>query len=87
MERLIDRPTVIAGAGAGRAMALRLPAEGARAVASDASGEGLAETASLAAGDRLTIVGVDVAASMAAYAAGRGGVASFAHSIAQQHGR
>ncbi|GAA3146989.1 SDR family oxidoreductase [Planomonospora alba] len=63
MERLIDRRIVITGAGSGigRAIALRLLAEGAHVVAADVSEEGLTETASLAVGDRLTIAVVDVA--------------------------
>ncbi|GIH73588.1 SDR family NAD(P)-dependent oxidoreductase [Planobispora longispora] len=63
MERLTDRRIVITGAGSGigRATALRLVAEGARVVAADVSEEGLKETASLAASDRLAIATVDVA--------------------------
>jgi len=67
MERFADRRVLVTGAGSGigRAVALRLLAEGGRVVAMDIVEEGLEETARLAAeagsADRLSTAVVDIA--------------------------
>ncbi len=67
MERYGDRRVLVTGAasGIGRAVVLRLLAEGGRVVAVDVAKEGLAETARLAAeagaGDRLGTEVIDIA--------------------------
>ncbi|MGW4486270.1 SDR family NAD(P)-dependent oxidoreductase [Amycolatopsis sp. NPDC004368] len=63
MSRLHDRRIFVTGAGSGigRATTLRLIEEGARVVATDVSGEGVAGTAELAGGSRLETFVMDVA--------------------------
>ncbi|WP_106403656.1 SDR family NAD(P)-dependent oxidoreductase [Actinocorallia populi] len=86
MERYADRRALVTGAasGIGRAVVLRLLAEGGRVVAADVAEEGLAETARLAeeagAGKRLVTEAIDISgeesvnAGVAAAVAGLGGL-------------
>ncbi|GAB2844026.1 SDR family oxidoreductase [Actinocorallia aurea] len=80
MERYADRRALVTGAasGIGRAVVLRLLAEGGRVVAADVVKDGLAETADLAAAaghaDRLTTTVLDIADEAAVNEGVRGAI-------------